>query len=69
MAHPSRHARTLLPALVHERLRHLSVDLDRSISDLLVDGAVMLLRWHGYSEGLPAPEPPPSSDDKSGGSQ
>lgn len=55
---PDRHARTLLPAVVHDRLRHLSLDLGRSLADLLVDGALLLLRFHDRGTDLPEPQPP-----------
>ncbi len=50
-----RHVRTLLPAPVHERLRHLGLDLDRSLGDLLAEGAILVLRYHDRGEGLPEP--------------
>ena len=55
---PPRHVRTILPGVVHEQISHLAVELDRSIADLLIDGALLLLRYHGRSEGLPSPVAP-----------
>ncbi len=57
MTEDARHARTLLPAHVHRGLRRLGADLDRPLTELLVEGAILLLRFHGRAEGLPAPEP------------
>ena len=42
-----RHARTLLPGDLHLALRHLSLELGVSLGDLLVEGAVLLLKHHG----------------------
>jgi hypothetical protein len=47
-----------LPPLVHERLRHLAFDLHTSLADLLVEGAVLLLRFHDKGGSLPEPTPP-----------
>lgn len=57
-ARPARHARTILPAEVHGRLGHLALDLGCSLAELLAEGAVLVLRYHGHGEGLPAPELP-----------
>jgi len=53
-----RHARTILAAEVLARLHHLGVDLDRSISDLLAEGALLVCRYYDQGEGLPEPMPP-----------
>ena len=45
--HEPRHVRTLIPADLHMALRHLSLDIGVSLGDLLVEGAVLLLRHHG----------------------
>lgn len=43
-------------------LRHLSVDLGKPMNKLMIDGLVLLLRFHERGHGLPEPEPPkPSS--------
>ncbi|MFI5302690.1 MAG: hypothetical protein ACHREM_31765 [Polyangiales bacterium] len=55
---PSRHARTQLPAVTHERLRHLSLRLGVPLHQLLAEGALLLLRYHGDGEGLPEPTAP-----------
>ena len=54
----TRHARTILPVPVHEQLAHLSVDLGMTIGDLLAEGVLLLLRYHGRAEGLAEPTPP-----------
>jgi hypothetical protein len=54
----ARHARTLLPAEVHARLGHLALDLGVSLADLLVEGAVLVCRYHSQGDGLPEPMPP-----------
>ena len=59
---PDRHARTILPAEIHERLRHLSLDLRKPLADLLVQGAVLLLRYHDRGHGLPEPMAPRARD-------
>lgn len=63
---PDRHARTILPGVVHDRLRHLALDLNTSLSDLLVDGAILLLKFHGRGESLPEPLPPFASSNANG---
>jgi hypothetical protein len=60
-----RHARTLLPATVHSRLSHLSVDLHTSLADLLIQGAILLCRYHDRGGGLPEPMAPRAKDDTS----
>ena len=55
---PDRHARTILPGIVHERLSHLAIDLHSTMGLLLVEGAVLLLRWHLMGDDLPEPTPP-----------
>ncbi|MFI5297709.1 MAG: hypothetical protein ACHREM_06375 [Polyangiales bacterium] len=57
-ARPPRHVRTVLPSIVHERLRHLAVDLGLSLADLLAEGAMLVLRYYDRAEGLPAPTAP-----------
>ncbi|MFI5298073.1 MAG: hypothetical protein ACHREM_08240 [Polyangiales bacterium] len=52
---PSRHVRTQLGAVTHERLRHLSLRLGVPLHQLLAEGAILLLRYHGDGEGLPEP--------------
>lgn len=67
-AHPAtaaRHARTLLPAEVHSRLGHLALDLGTSLADLLVVGAILVLRYHLRGDGLPEPTPPMEKGDSS----
>ena len=54
----NRHARTILPALVHDRARHLALDLGISLADLLVEGAILVCRYHDRGHGLPEPTPP-----------
>ena len=56
----SRHVQTQLLADVHRRLRDLAYDMNRSIGDLMSDGAILILRHHGRGEGLPTPAPPGS---------
>ena len=60
----NKHARTILPAAVHERLRHLAVDRNTSLANLLVEGALLLLRYHGLGDGLPEPQPIPQGQRK-----
>ncbi|MFI5301592.1 MAG: hypothetical protein ACHREM_26180 [Polyangiales bacterium] len=64
MEHPARppvltrHVRTVLPSHVHERLRHLAVDLGLSLADLLAEGAILVCRYHQRGDGLPEPTAP-----------
>jgi len=51
----SRHVQTQAPADWHRRLRDLSYDTQRSVADLLLDGLLLLLRFHDRGAGLPAP--------------
>lgn len=48
----------LPPHILHE-LKHLSVDLKKPVQELLVDAAILLLRYHDRGTGLP--EPPKAS--------
>jgi len=50
--------RAALPPAIHAELKHLSVDLGRPIIDLMVDAAILLLRYHGRGAGFPEPELP-----------
>lgn len=52
-----------LPHHLYTSLKHLSVDLGEPMNKLLIDGLVLLLRYHERAHGLPEPEPPvkPSS--------
>jgi hypothetical protein len=66
--------RAALPQDLHDELKHLSVDLKKPVQELLVDAAVLLLRFHERGAGLPEPEPPPAkpssgSTTKKGGSR
>jgi hypothetical protein len=56
---PPRHARTVLPGVVHDELSHLAIDLQSTMGALLVDGAILLLRYHGRGDDLPEPPEPP----------
>ncbi len=47
----------LPPHILHE-LKHLAVDLKKPVQELLVDAAILLLRYHDRGAGLPEPEPP-----------
>jgi hypothetical protein len=50
--------RAALPQHLHDELKHLSVDLGRPVIDLMVDAAILLLRYHDRGAGLPEPDPP-----------
>jgi hypothetical protein len=60
-APPARHVRALIPADLHDRIAHLAVDLHATIGDLLVEGLVLLCRYHDVGAGLPEPMAPKSS--------
>jgi hypothetical protein len=59
-----RHAKTILPAEVHSRLGHLAIDLGCSQADLLVEGAILVCRYHSQGDGLPEPMPPRGEPDR-----
>jgi len=44
--------------LVHDRMRHLALDLGVSLAELLAEGAVLVCRYHDRGAGLPEPTPP-----------
>ena len=50
-----RMVRAVLPLEVHARLRHLSIDADVSMSELLQQAVVLLLRFHDRGQDLPEP--------------
>lgn len=50
--------RAALPPEIHSEVKHLSVDLNKPVIDLMVDAAILLLRYHGRGAGLPEPLPP-----------
>jgi hypothetical protein len=59
---PDRHARTMLAGEVHDRMKHLAVDLRMSLAELLAEGALLVLRYHDRAEGLPEPRLPLASN-------
>ncbi len=66
--------RAALPQDLHDQLKHLAVDLKKPDQELLVDAAILLLRYHERGHGLPEPLPPPAtpssgSATKKGGSR
>lgn len=66
--------RAAMPPAIHAELKHLSVDLGRPVIDLMVDAAILLLRYHDRGAGLPEPEAPkvpstPPRTTKKGGSR
>ena len=54
----NRHIQTIAPVDVHRELRDLAYETGRSISDLTLDGLLLLLRFHGRGAGLPEPMQP-----------
>jgi hypothetical protein len=60
-APPSRHVRAVLPGDLHERLRHLSLDLGVSLAALLAEGGLLVARYHGRGAGLSEPMAPVGS--------
>ncbi len=50
--------RAPLPREIHRRLKYLAADSGMSVQALLVEGALLLLRFHQRADGLPAPMPP-----------
>jgi hypothetical protein len=53
-----RHIRTIIAADLRDRLAHLAVDLHTTLSDLIIDALILLLRYHGRGDGLAEPVPP-----------
>ncbi len=50
--------RAVLPQEIHRDLKHLAVDQGSTMSELLVDAVILLLRYHQRGHGLPEPLPP-----------
>ena len=50
-----RHVRTTIPATWATKLAHLAADLGVHRHELLREGLVLLLRYHGHGDGLPEP--------------
>ena len=42
----------------HARLRHLALDLGITLADVMREGVLLALRYHGRAEGLGEPKPP-----------
>ena len=57
-AKPSRHIRTVIPAELHGRLAHLAIDLDTTMSALMIEGLLLLVRYHDRGDGLEEPTAP-----------
>lgn len=64
-----RHVRTTIPATWSKRLAHLATDLGIHRNELLREGLLLLLRYHGAAEGLPEPTPPASGLNAAGASR
>jgi hypothetical protein len=56
--HASRHIQSQVPADIHRRLHDLAYDSHRSVSELLLDAVLLLLRLHSRADGLPEPRLP-----------
>jgi hypothetical protein len=54
----TRHVQAIVLAKVHRALRELALDLDRPVGDLVGDGVLLVLTFHGRGQGLPEPTPP-----------
>ena len=57
-----RHVRTVIPATWARRLGHIAADTGIAKQDLLREGVLLLLRYHGQGDGLPEPVAPIESD-------
>lgn len=57
-ANQSRHVRTVLPPKLATALDYLKADLGMTVGELLVEGVVLLARYHGRGDGLPEPTAP-----------
>ncbi len=58
----NKHSSTLIRAFFDhnllKRLKYLSIDTGVPVQQLLVEGALLLLRYHQRTDGLPAPMAP-----------
>ena len=52
----ARHVQTRLPADLHRRLRDLAYETERTLADLMLDGAVLVLKLNGRGDGLVEPQ-------------
>jgi hypothetical protein len=52
------HARTVLPDTLHVDLLHIRADTGIPITELLLQGAILIARWHGRGGDQPEPTPP-----------
>jgi len=57
-AHQPRHVRTVLDPKLATALDYLKADLRMTVGELLVEGVILLARYHGRSDGLPEPTAP-----------
>jgi hypothetical protein len=56
---------------IYSAIKHLSVDLGQPVNALIIEGLVLLLRYHSRGDGLPEPIPPfpRTSASKKGGAK
>jgi hypothetical protein len=55
---PVRQVRTRIPLPLHDRLRHLALDLGLSLEELVLQGALLACHHFQVGEGLPEPLAP-----------
>jgi hypothetical protein len=58
-----RTVRVTIPSHLHAELRHLGIDLDLDLDELVAEGIRLLLRYHDRAEGLPEPRAPLARDE------
>jgi hypothetical protein len=46
-ARPTRHVRAQVPYEVHEAASHLGIDLGMGMGEMILDGLLLFLRYHG----------------------
>lgn len=56
------HVRAAIPAELRARVAHLAIDRRMTVQDLIVEGLVLLCRYHELGDGLPEPELPTTED-------
>ena len=61
--------RTFLSDDLHEALVHIKAKTRRSLADLLVDGAILLARFHDVGGSLPEPLLPAKRTDTERGTR
>jgi hypothetical protein len=54
----NRHVQTQVTSDIHRKLHDLAYETRRSVGSLVLDGLLLVLRFHDRADGLPEPLPP-----------